>query len=264
MAGAAGRESWLVRRLRPTYAALLDLGGRGVEWEINGERFRVDPRYRHRLGHSYDAPAARFIRERVRPGAVCVDVGANVGVYVLQFARWSGPAGRVVAFEPNPEARRVLARHVGLNGFAERVEVIEAAVGDARGEATLYAAGVEGMSRLGAPNALLKARARPLRVPVVTLDDFCRARDLRPDWLFIDIEGFELSALAGARRLVRERGAALHLVVEMHPNVWDTAGATRDTAAALLDELGLRPVPLTGQRDPLGEHGLVYLETNAE
>jgi len=28
----------------------------------------------------------------------------------------------------------------------------------------------------------------------------------------------------------------------------------------LLDELGLRAVPLTGQRDELAEHGLVYLE----
>jgi FkbM family methyltransferase len=260
VSGAAGRESWLVRRLRPAYESLLDLSGRGIAWEINGVDFRVDPRQRHRLGHHYDAPVAAFIRERLRPGAVCFDVGANVGVYVLQFAHWAGPAGRVVAFEPNPAARRVLARHVGLNGLGARVEVVPAAVGSAAGEATLYAAGADGMSRLGAPNVLIAGRAREVRVPVVTLDDFCRERDLRPDWLLIDIEGFELAALAGARRLIRERGTALHVVVEMHPSVWASADTTREGAAALLDELGLRPVPLTGQRDPLGEHGLVYLE----
>jgi FkbM family methyltransferase len=260
VAGAAGRESWLVRRLRPAYESLLDWAGRGIAWEINGVTFRVDPRQRHRLGHDYDAPVAAFIRARLRPGALCFDVGANVGVYVLQFAHWAGPAGRVVAFEPNPAARAVLARHVELNGLGQRVEVAPAAVGAAPGEATLYADGADGMSRLGEPNALIADRARALRVPVVTLDDFCRERALRPDWLLIDIEGFELAALAGARRLLTERGAALHVVVEMHPSVWDSAGATRAGAAALLDELGLRPVPLTGQRDPLGEHGLVYLE----
>src|SRR5205085_9663014 len=103
-AGLLGRESWLVRRLRPTYESLLDWlsDGRGIAWPINGVTYRIDPHVRHRLGQNYDAPVAAFLSARVKPGAVCVDVGANVGVYVLQFARWSGPKGRVVAFEPNP------------------------------------------------------------------------------------------------------------------------------------------------------------------
>lgn len=262
VSGFLGRESRLVTGLRPAYECLLGLlsGGRGTPWEINGETYRVDPRQRRRLGQNYDAPVARFIRERIRPGAVCVDVGANVGVYVLQFARWAGPEGRVVAFEPNPAARAVLERHVGLNGLAGRVEVVPAAVGRARGEATLYAAGVEGMSRLGEPNELLAGRAREITVPVVTLDEFCDEKSLEPDWLFIDIEGFEMAALSGARRLLRGRGAALRVVVEMHPSVWPSAGTTPEAARQLLGELGLRPVPLTGQSDPLGEHGIVYLE----
>jgi FkbM family methyltransferase len=262
VSGLLGRDSRLVARLRPAYESALELlsGGRGTPWEINGEVYRVDPRQRHRLGQNYDAPVAAFIRERLRPGAVCFDVGANVGVYVLQFARWAGPEGRVVAFEPNPSARAVLARHVELNGLAGRVEVVPAAVGSARGAATLYAAGADGMSRLGAPNELIAARVKEITVPVVTLDEFCAERDAEPDWLFIDIEGFEIAALSGARRLLGGRGAALHVVVEMHPNVWDTAGTTRGDAVKLLAELGLRPVALTGQRDPLAEHGLVYLE----
>ena len=262
VSGLLGRESRLVARLRPAYESALELlsGGRGATWEINGETYRVDPRQRHRLGQHYDAPVARFIRERIRPGAVCFDVGANVGVYVLQFARWAGPAGRVVAFEPNPAARAVLGRHVELNGLGGRAEVVGAAVGAARGETTLYAAGADGMSRLGAPNELIADGVSEITVPVVTLDDFCEERGAEPDWLLIDIEGFEIAALAGARRLLGRRGDDLHVVVEMHPNVWHTAGATRESASALLAELGLRPVPLTGQRDPLGEHGLVYLE----
>lgn len=261
-AGLLGRESALVRSLRPAYESLLDWSGagRGAAWTINGETFRVDPRQRHRLGETYDAPVARFIRERIEPGAVCVDVGANVGVYVLQFARWSGPRGRVVAFEPNPAALAVLRRHVEMNGLTERVTLVASAVGAAGGEATLYAAGAEGMSRLGEANPLLADRATKITVPVVALDAYCAAADLQPDWLFLDIEGFEFAALEGARALVKGRRAALNLVVEMHPDVWDSAGTTRAGAESLLEELGLRAVPLTGQRDPLGEHGIVHLE----
>jgi FkbM family methyltransferase len=262
-AEAVGRQSAIVRALRPRYEQMLGIAswGRGVPWEINGLTYRVDPRHRHRLGADYDAPVAAFLRERVRPGAVCIDVGANVGVYVLQFARWSGDAGRVVAFEPNPAARRVLERHVRLNHMAHRVTVVAAAVGAAAGEGVLFTSGADGMSRLAEPNDELRGGVvTPLVVPVVTLDDHCRAANLQPDWLLIDVEGFEIAVLEGAREIIRSRGRALGLVVEMHARVWPSAGTSRARAESVLRDLRLRPVALTGQSDPLGDHGLVHLE----
>jgi FkbM family methyltransferase len=221
--------------------------------------YRVDPHYRHRLGQNYDAPVAAFLRERVKPGALCIDVGANVGVYVLQFAHWAGPTGKVVAFEPNPGARLVLEKHVRMNGLAERVCIMAAAVGDAGGEDILYAAEADGMSRLGEPNKALLGSVREIKVPVVTLDEYCQAEDLKPDWLFMDIEGFEIAALAGARALIQSRHGELGIIVEMHPNVWDSANTTRARAKSLFEELGLDVISLTGQSDPLDEHGLVNL-----
>ncbi len=260
-AGLLGRESRLVRRLRPAYENLLDWygGGKGIPWTINGVTYRVDPHHRQRLGQNYDAPVAEFLRARVRPGAMCLDVGANVGVYVLQFAHWSRPDGRVVAFEPNPGAREVLQSHVRMNGLQGRVEIVPAAVGETSGEQILYAAAAEGMSRLGEPNKALGGNVSEITVPVMTVDEYCRDNALQPDWLFLDIEGFEIAALSGAREIIKSRRGRLNVVVEMHPNVWDSAKTTRAGAESLLNELGLRAVPLTGQRDPLGDHGIVHL-----
>jgi hypothetical protein len=63
-AGLLGRESWLVRRLRPAYESLLDWSnnGKGIPWSINGVEYRVDPGHRHFLGQNYDAPVAAFLR----------------------------------------------------------------------------------------------------------------------------------------------------------------------------------------------------------
>lgn len=257
-----GRESLLVRSLRPAYETLLEWTskGCGIPWEINGVTYRIDPRYRHRMGSNYDSPVAAFLRARIKPGAVCIDVGANVGVYILQFAYWAGPTGRVVAFEPNPAAREVLLRHVLMNELAERVTIVSAAVGATSGEAVLYAADVAGMSRLGKANPAIADRVSEIKVPLLTLDEYCTAAGLEPDWLFIDIEGFEIAALQGARQLIQSRREKLGLVVEMHPDVWDTANTSRPDAEAVLRELGLRARPLGNQRDPLGEHGLVLLE----
>lgn len=255
-----GRETWLVRLLRPLYVRLLlVLGGeRGIPWTINEVEYHIDPRCRNRAGAVYEVPVATFLRNRVLPGSLCIDVGANVGVYVLQFAHWSGPEGRVVAFEPGPGARAALERHVRMNRLDDRVTIVSAAVGAEPGEAVLFANGSEGMNRLHAPNPMLAGVVKPLVVPIVTLDDYCAAHGLQPDWLFLDIEGEELGALRGAGRLIRERGAALGIVVELHPTMWsqeDRDGGARH----LLKQLGLRVEPLTGQRDPFAAHGLVYL-----
>jgi FkbM family methyltransferase len=260
-ASAIGRDSLLVHMARPVYENVLAAStfGRGIEWRINGETFRIDPHQRHRLGSCYDPTVAAFLRERIRPGSLCVDVGANVGAYVLQFARWSGPQGRVIAFEPNPGACVFLKRHVAMNRLANQVRVVPAAVGAAGSTALMFVSGTNGMSRLGMPNPEIESRTSTIEVSVVSLDDFFRTADRDPDWLLIDIEGFELAALEGARELVARRPGTLSIVAEMHPSAWMTNGQSRETAERLLDELRLRAIPLTGQIDPLAEHGLVHL-----
>jgi FkbM family methyltransferase len=261
-ARALGRESFVVRSVRPAYETLLEYvsRGRGVHWTINGVTFHVDPRHRHQLSPNYDAPVAAFLAKRVRPGDLCINVGANVGVYVLQFANWSKPAGRVVAFEPNPWALAVLRRHIAMNGLSDRVDVVPAAVADAAGNGVLHACGADGMSRLSTSNPELEGRTSALRVPVLTLDDYCEQGVVAPAWLIVDVEGFELSVLAGARRLLASRGHNLQILVEMHPDSWALTGHTRSSAEELLVEIKRTPIALSCQGDPLGAHGMVCLE----
>lgn len=261
LANLLGRETWLIRRLRPVYETVLDWShnGTGIPWDINGVTYRIDPRQRHRLGQNYDAPVAAFLRQHVKPGSLCLDVGANVGVYVLQFAHWSAPTGQVIAFEPNPAACAILEQHVRMNQLTERVRIVPAAVSEANCEQILYAAEADGMSRLGEPNRSLAGKTGEIVVPVLTLDEYCTSEGLQPDWLLIDIEGFEIAALAGARKLIQSRRAQLGIIVEMHPDVWSSANTTRARAEDLLAELGRCAVPLTGQSDPLGNHGIVHL-----
>ena len=231
-----------------------------MPWAINGVTYRVNPRERSRFDPDYDAPIAKLLQDRVKPGAVCLDVGANAGIYVLQLAHWSRPRGKVIAFEPNPKARKILEEHLRLNDIANRVEIVPCAVGAEDGEATLFAAEANGMSRLGEPNRALAGQTASLPVKVISLDSYCEQSRICPDVLLLDIEGFEMAALAGASRLIRKRGKDLLIVVEMHPGVWESAGTTRMSAERLLGDLGLRAVALTGQADALGEYGQVLLQ----
>ena len=226
----------------------------GVPREINGQTFRVD--HRHFLTPDIDSQAARLLRERVKRRDVCLNVGANTGLYVLQWSRWS--EGPIYAFEPNPAAVKTLRRHINMNGIAN-AKIIEAAVGAKAGTATLYAAGDDGMARLESPNPLIRTATRPITVPVVTLDDFCEAEGVTPDWVIMDIEGFEIAALRGARRLLR---SGAQFVVELHPDIWEKSDrASRAELESILQEHALEVVPLSGQSEPLAEHGLIYFAT---
>ena len=200
---------------------------------------------------------------RTVKGSVCFNVGAHFGVYALCLSEWAGPAGRVYAFEPNPDSRCVLQEHLRLNGRQGRVEVVAAAVSDRPGVATFFAAAdhFSGVSRLGTPNPEFpEARASAVEVSVTTIDAFCAEMNVLPDWLVIDIEGYEVAALRGALETVGRRRSQLGIVAEIHPSLWTAAGASRGELEELLRRARLHAVPLTGQTDPLGEYGIVALE----
>jgi FkbM family methyltransferase len=259
-ATSLGHHSKLIRAFRPAYERTLNALnlGRGIPWSLNGVPFRIDARFRSAMGKNYDSEIAAFLKGKVAPGAVCFDVGANLGVYVLQFAEWSKPNGTVVAFEPNPSTAAALRRHIAMNQLAHRVRVVDQAVSDRAGSAEFFAAGCDGMSRLGTPNRLISDRVQKVSVPTTTLDGFVKQSGVAPDVMLIDVEGFEIPVLRGARQVLANHPEML-LIVEMHPNVWESAGTTREQAISVVRELNLDMVALAGQRDPLGEHGPVLL-----
>jgi len=261
---AVGRDNPAVRLARPCYEWLLDRSseGKGFLVTVNGaERFYVNPRSRHWYGEVYEPQVCAYLRQHVKPGAVVLNVGAHVGIYALSFASWSGSSGRVFAFEPNPDAREILADQISRNGLRNRIEVVPSAVSAAPGRAVFHAAGREGFSRLGSPNPQRPDDAHTsLAVPVTSVDAFCEERHVLPDWITLDIEGYEVAALSGARRTIDAGRGRVGLIVEMHPSLWPISGTSRRELENLLGDLRLVPLGLTGQQDPLGESGGVLLE----
>src|SRR5205085_2832251 len=184
LAGLIGsRDSRLRRSVSPLYGSLLYAmtGGRGVSAELNGQIFRVDPRYRWFLQPHYEADLAEFLRDRMRPGQICLDIGAHIGVYALQIARWTAPGGRVIAFEPNPGTASVLRRHLHMNALDDVVRVEGVALGRAPGAAALFGETGSGLTRMSSPNPVDGGAQQIATVPVSTVDAYCAAQSLHPD-----------------------------------------------------------------------------------
>lgn len=235
------------RLLRALYHGAL--GGRGgIACTLpGGETVRVLPEYRH-IGWNPVEYAA--FRAAAGPGAVALDVGANVGAYALLLGAWVRPGGRVYAFEPSPAAFDGLRRHVALNGLAGVVHPVRAAVSDRTGTAALAGADQQGTSRLA-----MAGDGTTETVETMTIDDFCARRGIAPTLIKIDVEGWELEALRGARETIARGGEGLALFVEMHPTAWRERGLEPDEVRNELARQGLRAVPLREVPDPWALEG---------
>jgi FkbM family methyltransferase len=158
------------------------------------------------------AQAERF----VKPGAVVVDVGANIGFLSALFSSLVGESGRVFAFEPSPEVFKKLCMVAEKNHLAN-VRTIEAGCGSRAGMLTLYSPRFSGNSTLRPEGVEGKVEGdvHQQKVEILKLDeffgvgegteDFPRNEKLsRLDFVKIDTEGFEDEVLRGMEGLIEK------------------------------------------------------------
>jgi FkbM family methyltransferase len=156
---------------------------------------------------------AELIERILKRGMKVVDVGANIGYYMLMFEQIVRENGQIFVIEPSPENLTELELNVKRNKL-ENVQIIRRAVGNE----------IKKVGLLGGINSgVTSTEAGPFMVQQDLLDNLITERI---DFLKIDIEGYEGQALAGARRVLAEYRPILFL--EIHPSWlgrhgWSTA-----------------------------------------
>jgi len=177
-----------------------------------------------------DAPAEglepgthRCLKALVDPGMTIVDVGANVGMLSLAFARSVGALGKVYAFEAEPDFQDLLAKSFALNGVPW-VELRRQAAGRKAGIATFHVSPIAGHSSLYDLPDDEAPTAKQITVDVVPLDE-ALADVPTVDLVKIDVEGAELDVLAGMEKLIA-RNPGLAIVAEFGPSHLARVGQT--------------------------------------
>ena len=138
-----------------------------------------------------------------------LDVGALHGIFSLAFSQGRAEA-EALAIEPSPLAFPVLAANAARNPGA-KIRPLRIAAGAAEGTIAMRL----DWHHLEAVSAGETDAPGLLTISVRTLDEICAAEDFVPDAIKIDVEGYELAALRGAERLLREARPVLFL--ETHP-----------------------------------------------
>lgn len=186
---------------------------------------------------TYEPELQQAVHDWLRPGMVVYDVGANIGYISLLLARTvqttpNGgtlrPAGQVFAFEPLPANLERMAANFELNPWAN-ITCVAAAVVDRPGPVRFlaHASGAMGKAA-GSAGRQNETYMAEITVDGITLDQFVygaprpgdagdagRPQAAPPHAIKMDIEGGEVLALKGMRRLLADRRRPL-LLIELH------------------------------------------------
>jgi FkbM family methyltransferase len=141
-----------------------------------------------------------FLSFFIEPGAVVLDVGANVGTHALAFSRFVTPRGRVVAIDAQERAYNLLLLNMALNG-ASHVSCVRAVVGIETG--VRFVPPDNGTNTdmgavvFSAPSPVKDCVSLLTPLSMITLDDLSMQQC---DLIKIDVEGMELDVLLGAKK----------------------------------------------------------------
>ena len=164
------------------------------------------------LGHEKDL--IEFVRNNTPDNMdTFVDIGANVGTWVLHLAN---KFRQVFAFEPFDDARKALYENKRLNNLSN-VEVFGSAISDYCGDATLTHYVTGGHSTLLSEHPIrneVGEYAGSLNVEVVTLDWMLAKYQDKIDMIKIDTEGSEPKIICGAMDTIRKHNP--RLIIEIH------------------------------------------------
>lgn len=165
----------------------------------------VDLRYREDLGTQvlfhggYEDREIAELCKYIPAGGTVLDVGANIGLSALEFARTAGSQGKVIAFEPHPDTAARLRGNLDRNGIGN-VEIVQAAVGAAPGTVTFNESAD---ATLSSATLVPRNLVRSFDVPLTTVDlTWAAVGKPSVSALKIDVEGGELAVLQGATELL--------------------------------------------------------------
>ncbi|GAC1370624.1 MAG: hypothetical protein NVSMB32_14980 [Actinomycetota bacterium] len=159
----------------------------------------------------YDDDVIALLLPYFAPGCLALDIGASLGLHTLRLAMHARDSqGYVIAFEPVPANREIIADGLRRNGLTPFAEIRPEALGDRHGTIHLQveqggagnAAVTEGVhpdelarhASAGKNSSAATAQLRPL--------DSLDLPPQRCSLIKLDVEGCELQVLRGAESLI--------------------------------------------------------------
>ena len=181
------------------------------------------------------AEFAALAKAAADPGGTLFDIGAHCG---LISALWCAarPENRVFSFEPSPALSRRLAEIRDLNRFGDRMQLNQVGIGEAKGSTTMLVDPVGGFVQSVHFDNTMWGAPESIDIQIETIEGASAARGVVPDFIKLDIEGYEYEALKGSAFFLARNRPVIFL--ELHLNYLEERKIGARAVVELLENAG--------------------------
>jgi len=178
--------------------------------KVNGYKIKVmpnDPGISQELHtfKTHEPLSTQLISKELKPGMTCLDIGSNIGYYVLLENKIVGNSGRVIAIEPSPYNFQCLEENLEFPENSN-VEAYNFAAGDIDGKIRFFV-----NERSNGCQVLYEGRKIPNRpgkvieVPIKKIDNFVEENNFESiDFVRMDVEGYEYNIFQGMENTIKK------------------------------------------------------------
>jgi FkbM family methyltransferase len=188
------------------------------------------------LNKIYEPYETQLISSIIEPGDVVLDIGAHIGYYTLLFAKLVGQNGKVFAFEPEPTNFQLLEKNVSINGYSN-VTLEQKAVSNRNEKKKLYLS--KESSGMHTIYKSQYANLDSVKIETISLDNYFSNYRGKIDFIKMDIEGSEYTALEGMQTIL-QRQNNIKLLVAFFPSAIREYGYKPEQCIDLLMSSGFR------------------------
>lgn len=141
----------------------------------------------------YEPSQRELFISLVNKNDVVFDVGSQIGFYSVLAAKLEA---KVFSFDIDKESLVVAKKNANKNNVSDSIDFINKAVGSGSSKANIKNFNKESFSH------------------TISLDEFCSKKSIWPDFVKMDIEGYELEALSNASKLLKKKPI---IMLALHP-----------------------------------------------
>ena len=177
-----------------------DVGKENIKMIIPEKETRVAPIEIMNFD-SYEPNETRVMDLLAYDSNQILDIGANIGYHSIRFAK-KFKQSVVYSFEPMPTSYYYLKKNIDLNQFKSKINTYKIGLSDKNGVVDFFIPLKNG-TNASMLNVSNKKNSKKIKSKIIKLDDWCKARGIKPNFIKCDVEGAELLVFRGAEKIIK-------------------------------------------------------------
>ncbi len=169
----------------------------------------------------FEANLTNFLVRLLKEGDTFLDVGAHVGTYTVLASKLVGSSGKVYSFEPTPRTFDTLKNNSTVRS---NISVYNNAIMDKSSTIEFFDYGPKfsafnTFKKRNDENIEFRDKVEKISVQTISLDEFCREKNIKPDFVKIDAEGAEHIILTAMTDILKNIKPILSIEVSNTPEL---------------------------------------------